>query len=53
MKKINGNQINVNYKKDQQFSEKILRRLDYLAELAFCTLENEKKIHVIHAALGH
>lgn len=39
-----------NGKKDKPFSKKILRRLDYLAEVAFCTLENEKKIHVIHTA---
>lgn len=30
--------------------KKILRRLDYLAEVAFCILRNEKKTHVIHAA---
>jgi len=41
--KVNGNQINFKWRNDKPFSKKILRRLDYLAEVASCTLENEKK----------
>ena len=51
MKTVNGNQIIFKRKKDKSFSKKILHTLDYLAEAgAFCTLRNEKNIHVNPAA---